>query len=46
MLGHDLSESYGNKRLQTAANREFIRQIMSTDVSEVFSPERVSAVCK
>ena len=46
MLGHDLTEVYGGKRMQLAADREFLRQIMSTDVSEVFSPERVTAVCK
>ena len=46
MLGHDLTEVYGSKRLQLTANRDFLRQIMSTDVSEVFSPERVTTVCK
>ena len=46
MLGHDLTEVYGSERLKLTANREFLRQIMSTDVSEVFSPERVTTVCK
>ena len=46
MLGHDLTEVYGSERLELTANREFLRQIMSTDVSEVFSPERVTTVCE
>ena len=46
ILGHDLAETYSSKRLQLTADREFLRQNMSTDVSVAFSPKRVTAVCK
>ena len=45
MLGHDLTEVYSNKRLQLAGSRQFVESILSTDISEVFSPERVTSVC-
>ena len=45
VLGHDLTEVYCNKRLMLAANRHLAESILSTDVSEIFSPERVTAVC-
>ena len=46
ILGHDLTEVYSNKRLQLASDRRLVSQILSTDISEMFSPERVTAVCK
>ena len=34
------------KRIETAANIQLVEQILSTDVSEMFSPERVTKVCE
>ena len=45
ILGHDLTESYLNARIQLAASRQEAQQLMSVDLSEMYSPERVSAVC-
>ena len=49
ILGHSLHEVYSNKRIQLAVNRcsmERINcQLGSTEVSEIFSPERVATVC-
>ena len=44
MLGHDLTETYFNDRLKLAGNRHMIGQLMGVDTSEMFSPERVTAV--
>jgi hypothetical protein len=45
MLGFDLTEVYSNKRLRLAGSRQIAESILSTDISEVFSPERVTSVC-
>ena len=45
ILGHDLTECYSNKRLQLAGDRHIVGQIASADVTEIFSPERVSKLC-
>jgi hypothetical protein len=45
ILGHDLTETYSNARIRLAANREEVQRLMSVDLSEMYSPERVSAVC-
>ena len=48
-LGHDLHEAYSNKRMLLASNRSMVDslcKIGSVDVSEMFSPERVTKVCK
>ena len=49
ILGKSLSEVYSNGRIQLAVNRcsmeRLNTQLSSTDVSEIFSPERVAAVC-
>ena len=46
ILGRDLTEMFTNKRLQLAADRHFINQRSRLDMSEMFSPERVTAVCR
>ena len=46
ILGHDLTEVYSNERLQVAHNRHMISQLAAVDMSEVFSPERVTKLCK
>ena len=46
ILGHDLTESYSNARLTLAGSRHIIGQLMGVDMCEMFSPERVTAVCK
>ena len=46
MLGHDLAETYSNKRLKLVQNRFVVGQIMRIDMSETVSSERVTAVCK
>ena len=45
VLGHSLTEVYSNQRIKLAADRFVASKLMSVDVSEIFSPERVSAVC-
>ena len=40
LLGHDLTEVYPNRRLQLAANREFIGQVLSTYFSEIYTAPR------
>ena len=49
ILGHSLCEIYSNGRIQFAVNRSSMEhlntQLSSTDVCEIFSPERVAAVC-
>ena len=49
IVGHFLNEVYSNRRIQLAVNRcsmeRLDTQLSSTDVCEMFSPERVAAVC-
>ena len=45
LLGHDLTESYSNGRLQLAKDRNFVKHLASVDMSEIFSPERVTKLC-
>ena len=48
-LGHDLHEVYSNKRLCLASSRNMVEsycKLASVDVSEMFSPERVTKVCE
>ena len=45
ILGHDLTETYSNARLNLAGDRHIVGQVMGFDMSEMFSPERVTAVC-
>ena len=46
ILGHDLTEIFSNKRLRLAADRHFINKLRRIDMSEMFSPERVTAACR
>ena len=46
LLGKDLSEVYSNTRLRIAAERNMVNQLLKVDISEMFSPERVTSVCK
>ena len=46
MLGHDLTETYSNKRLKLAETRFVAEQFMRVDMSEMFCPEEGTAVCK
>ena len=50
ILGHSLHEVYSNQRIRLAVERNKMeglnKQLASTDVCEMFSPERVTAVCK
>ena len=46
ILGHDLTESYSNGRLQIARARHMVGQLAVVDMSEIFSPERVTKLCK
>ena len=50
ILGHSLSELYSNDRIKLAVTRNevknMISQFNSTDVAEIFSPERVTSACK
>ena len=46
ILGHDLTDIFSNKRLQLAADRQFVNELLRVDMSEMFSPERVTAVCR
>ena len=46
ILGHDLTEMFSNKRLQLPADRHLLNQLLRIDMSEMFSPERVTAVCR
>ena len=45
MLGHDLTETYSNKRLKLAGNSHMIGQSLRVGASEMFGPEWVTAVC-
>ena len=46
VLGHDPTETDSNKRLKLAETRFVAGQLMRVDMSEMFTPERVKAVCK
>ena len=46
VLGHDLTETYSNRKLKLAETRFIAGQLMRVDMSEMFSPERVTSVCK
>ena len=50
ILGHSLHEVYSNQRIKLAVARSSVeclkKEIGSTDVSKIFSPERVTAVCR
>ena len=50
ILGHSLHEIYSNHRIQLAIGRKHVermsRDLDGVDVCEIFSPERVTAVCK
>ena len=46
ILGHDLTEMFSDKRLQLAGDIHFVNQLLRVDMSEMFSPERVTAVCR
>ena len=46
VLGHDLTGTYSDKRLKLAETRFVSRQLMRVDMSKMFSPERVTTVCK
>ena len=46
MLGGDLTEVYSNGRMKLAANRHMVTQLLKVDISEMFSPERVTTVCE
>ena len=46
VLGHDLTEAYSSMRLKLGEARFVAGQLMRVDMSEMFSPERVTSVCK
>ena len=50
IMGKSLQELYSNETLKIASDRicisSMVRQLNSTDVSEIFSPERGTALCK
>ena len=46
ILGHDLMEVYSSTRMKLAADRHMVSQLLKVDMSEMFSPERVTSVCK
>ena len=50
VLGQNLHDVYSNKRTRLAIDRNGIenlnRQMLSTDITELFASERVSAHCK
>ena len=46
ILAHDLTEIFSNKRLQLAGDRHCVNKLLRVDMSEMFSPERVTAVCR
>ena len=43
-LAGDLTEVYSNGRIKLAANRRMVTQLLKVDISEMFSPERVTTV--
>ena len=50
ILGHSLHEVYSNGRIELAMNRQHMERINShlsrVDMSEIFSPKRVTAACQ
>ena len=48
LLGRSIHEVYSNSRIDTAVARQSAEamMLMSADVIEIFSPERVAAMCK
>jgi hypothetical protein len=48
LLGRSIHEVYSNARIDVAVARQSAEamMLMSTDVTEIFSPERVASVCK
>ena len=48
LLGRSIHEVYSNTRIDTAVARQTAEgmMLMSVDVTEIFSPERVASVCK
>ena len=50
MLGQNLHETYSNARINLAVCRQSVESsrngLMSADVTEIFSPERVASVCR
>ena len=50
MLGQNLHEIYSNSRINLAVCRQTVEStkngLMSADVTEIFSPERVASVCR
>ena len=50
MLGQNLHETYSNARIDLAVCRQSVESsrngLMSADVTEIFSPERVASVCR
>ena len=47
LLGRSIHEVYSNSRIDTAVARQSAEamMLMSVDVTDIFSPERVAAVC-
>ena len=39
-------EAYSNNRVQLAVIRHTVSQLLDVDISEMFSPERVTSVCR
>ena len=50
ILGRSIHESYSNSRIELAVSRQIAETmmigLMSTDVTEISSPERVAQVCR
>ena len=48
LLGWSIHEGYSNSRIDTAVARQSAEamMLMSADVTEIFSHERLAAVCK
>ena len=44
VCGHDLTETYSNKRLKLAENRFVTGQLMRVDMSEMFSQEKCHSI--
>ena len=45
VMGHDPTETYSNSRFKLAETRFVAGQLIRVDMSEMFSPERVTSVC-
>ena len=46
IAGKSVQEVYSRSRIHLATSRSHVRQLLRTDVSEMFSPERVSKMCE